>query len=1408
MGPGEVFLQFAPISFDASTLEIWGPLLNGGRLAVMPPSLPSLEVLGDTLRKHGVTTLWLTAGLFHLMVDERLGDLQSVRQLLAGGDALSLPHVKKAFQGLPSCQLINGYGPTEGTTFTCCYLVTDLAQLRVSVPIGRPISNTQAFILDRHLRPAPPGVTGELYIGGDGLARDYHNRPDLTAERFIPNPLGDVPGARLYKTGDLVRWLPDGNIEFLGRRDLQVKIRGFRIELGEVEAALSSHPALQDAVVVARADIAGEKQLVAYFVSAEGKSVSVDELRDFLRQKLPEHMVPASFVTLEAFPLTPNGKVDRRALPAPDADRRGLAHDFVAPRTEIEELLAVIWSQALGVDEVGIDDNFFSLGGDSIRSVQVLARVQQRGLSLSLQDLFQYQTIRELAKIATAADGAALPEPTQPFSLISDQDRQNLPEDVEDAYPLTMLQAGMVFHSELNPGTAVYHDIFSHHVRAPYNSDALRKAIDVLVRRHDALRTCFALHGFSEPLQMVRRAVEIPIAMGDLRDLSHAEQDRLLRDRVETIKNRLFDWSQAPLVNVELYRRTNDSFQFTLSFHHAILDGWSMVSMLAELFQLYFSFIEHGELTDEPSPLVGGYRDYVAMELQALRSEAGRDYWTNKLSGSSPAHLPHWPDERRDDEAEVHRLDVPISSELSLRLKDLARAASVPIKNVLLAAHLKVISFISGESDVITGLISNGRPEQGDGERLLGLFLNTIPFRQQLSSGSWIDLVQQTFQNEWEALPFRWYPLAEIQRQQGSQALFETAFNFTHFHVASELQARGDIELLGSISFERTNLPLVANFSLDLGSSDVRLLLVTDGANLTRKQTEEVADYYLRTLTAIANEPESRHQSVSLLSDSTRQQLLYDWNSTALEYPRDRTFSELFELQASRVPDRIAVEFEGRQLSYAELNSRSNQLAHHLSESGVGPEVLVGICVERSIEMLVAVLGVLKAGGAYLPLDPEYPLERLSYILQDADVSFLLLQQSLIERLPVGSATTVLLDADWERIAQASGENLAQRATADNLAYVIYTSGSTGNPKGVQVTQGALVNFLNSMEYEPGLTAADSLLAVTTLSFDISALELYLPLLVGARLVIASREAAADGAELLKKLETVTVMQATPTTWRLMLAAGWERRLPVKVLCGGEALPPDLAAQLLDRTASVWNMYGPTETAIWSAVHRVERSDEPVANVSIGRPIANTQIYLLGSNLQPTPIGVPGELYIGGDGVARGYLHRPDLTAEKFGPDPFSPSPGPRLYRTGDLARFKSDGRIEFLGRVDHQVKVRGFRIELGEIETQLLSHPDVRETVVVARHEVADDVRLIAYVVAASESTPEPESLRGYLQERLPEYMLPAAFVPLEEMPLTPSGKVNRLALPAPGEEALAVSRTEVVAPRSEIEQLLHSIW
>ncbi|MEG4068026.1 amino acid adenylation domain-containing protein [Microcoleus sp. Pol11C2] len=1405
-------LASTSICFDLSVFELFAPLSCGGTaiLAENALHLPTLK----TAEKVTLINTVPSAIAELLRIN---GIPETVRTVNLAGEPLpntlaqqlyQLPHIQKVF---------NLYGPSEDTTYSTFALIEKGAERMP--PIGSPIANTQIYLLDRTLNPVPIGVPGELHIGGAGLARGYLNRPELTAQKFIPNPFSNSPDARLYKTGDRARYLPDGNIEYLGRIDSQVKIRGYRIELGEIEAQLNRHPAVRESAVLLREDTPGDKRLIAYIVAASETTLTTGELHVFLKEKLPDYMVPAAFVLLEALPLTVNGKLDRRSLPEPDTARPDLAEAFVAPGTAEEKALAEIWEKILGVEKVGIRDNFFALGGDSIRSIHVQSLAQKQGLRFSLQQLFQSPTIEAIVRELKATEFKDLePSKTQAFSLILPADKQQIPDNVEDAYPLTALQMGMIFHSEYSPESAIYHYIFSFHLKAPLEVQVLQAAIEYLVKRHAVLRTSFQLTGFSQPLQLVHQKVEVPLQVEDWRHLSNSQREAALNAWLEAERNRHFDWKNPPLMRFQLHRYTQETFQLTFVFHHAILDGWSMGLLLTELFEQYFFLLEKTSGSAAVLPQ-SAFRDFVALEQASVASEEHQRFWREKLSDCTIAVLTRWqkfPREARIRQICTHNVAIP--PEISEGLKQLANTAGVPLKSVLLAAHLRVLSLLCGQSDVLTGLVANGRPEETDGERICGLFLNTLPFRLQLSGGTWRDLVQQVFEAERELLPYRRYPLAEIQRNLGGQPLFETAFNYVNFHVYQGVQTIKNLELLGEKFLLETNFPLFVEFSLDAFSAKVQLSLEYDRAEFCGEQVEAMGGYYARTLEAIARESSERYELRSLLSEPEQHQLLIKWNDTRADYPGDRCIHQLFEAQAQRAPDAVAVVFEDQQITYRELNERADRLAHYLQQLGVKPEVLVGICVERSLEMVVGLLAILKAGGAYVPLDPAYPPDRLAFMLKDAAIPILLTQKRLLETLPENSARVACLDAGWEAIS-SSTEPAAGLQNSSNLAYVIYTSGSTGKPKGVQISHAAVVNFLTSMGQQLAIADRDIWLAVTSLSFDIAALELFLPITTGSRVVVASRKVASDGQKLLETLNNsgATIMQATPASWKMLLAAGWPRSEGLKILCGGEALPQHLANQLQLRGGFVWNLYGPTETTIWSTLYQLDRKDE---SVSIGRPIANTQIYILDRYLMPVPVGVFGELHIGGAGLSRGYLNRPELTAQKFIPNPFAeggiyasfilhPSSfilSERLYKTGDLARYLPDGNIEFMGRSDHQVKVRGYRIELGEIEETLRQHPAVQDAAAIARDDGSGNKRLVAYVVPDPDKLPSISNLRGYLQEKLPEYMVPSGFVTLESLPLTPNGKLDRRALPQKCDRVS--EETAFTEPQTPTEKELAQIW
>jgi amino acid adenylation domain-containing protein len=1406
--PHDVWTLFHSYAFDFSVWELWGALAYGGRVVIVPYlTSRSPEAFRALLVREGVTVLSQTPSAFRqLMRADEVAferDKLQLRLVIFGGEALDVqglwPWIARHGDERP--RLVNMYGITE-TTVHVTYRplkMTDVVRAVGSV-IGEPIPDLSLYVLDRHLQPVPACIAGELYVGGGGLARGYLNRPQLTAERFVPHPFSDEPGARLYKTGDRARFLNDGDIEYLGRVDQQVKIRGFRIELQEIEAALNTHPAIRECIVTVDEHESEAKRLIAYVVARQAQTLTVEELRRFVKEKLPDYMVPAIFINLEALPLTPQGKIDLKALPAPAHERPLMSRDFVAPRNPVEDALAAIWSGVLGVERVGIDDNYFALGGDSIRSIQVRARAEAKGLRFSIQQLFQYQTIRELAhaySLAGAEKTVALK--TEPFSLVSAEERRRLPEDVEDAYPLSHLQTGLVFHSEYSPDYIIY--LSSFHLRAPLDVEKLQAVLQQLVARHGMMRTSYDLTNFSVPLQLVHRAATIPIQVEDICHLAPDEQETWLDAWMEKQMHRRFNWTNWPLFRLHLHRRGEGAFQLTLS--EPFLDGWSVASLITELFERYFALLAGTPLSVEP-PLSASYRDFVALEREALASEDCRSYWTNKLKDVNASKLPRRPESRQlSGLPKVSRVDIPISREISEGVLRLARSAEVPLKSVLLAAHCKVVGLWSGHTDVFTGLFVNGRPETSDGEKILGIFLNILPFRLTLKGGTWVELANQAFVSEREMMPFRRFPIQELQHAYGAENLFDTSFNYTHFHVYQRLQDVKGLEPLAHMGTEQTYYALTAQFNLDEAASNVTLALDYRELELCKEQVEEIADSYVRVLAAMVGHPDALHESSCLLSEREQHELLVQWNDTQVDYPQGKYFHALFEEQAERTPGAVALIFEQERLTYRELNERANQLGHYLRALGVGTEMPVAICMERSLEMVVGLLGILKAGGAYVPLDPQYPRERLSFTLKDAEVTFLLTQSRLTGILPEGDSRLVCIDAEWEAIALESTANVRSGVTGGNLAYLIYTSGSTGKPKGAAIEHHSTLGLMR-WAGETFAASIAGVLAATSLCFDMSIFEIFVPLSWGGAAIIAEN---ALQLPTLPAAMQVTLISTVPSAMAELVRTSGIPETVRTLTLAGEVLQHKLVHQIYEQTEikQVWNLYGLSEDTSYSIAALIER-DEP-ESLTIGRPLPNRQAYILDQHLQPVPVGVTGELYVSGEGLARCYVNRPELTAERFLPNPYRVEAGTRMYKTGDLARYRRDGTIECLGRIDQQVKIRGYRIELGEIESVLEEHPDVKESAVLAREDVPGEKRLVAYVVPKPLAQPTGIELRSYLKGRLPKFMVPSVFLMLEEMPLTANGKVDRRAFPAP-DQAASGTEESFVAPGTPVEELLCDLW
>jgi amino acid adenylation domain-containing protein len=1398
----DVWTLFHSIAFDFSVWEVWGALLYGGRLVVVPHLVSrSPESFHQLLRSERVTVLNQTPSAFRSLIQADLtapADAAplSLRYVVFGGEALPLQSLRPWFErhGDERPLLVNMYGITETTVHVTYRPIRarDVNEAPGSV-IGEPIPDLSLLLLDKHQQPVPVGVPGEMYVGGAGVALGYLNRPELNRERFLDDAFSTEPGARLYRSGDLARRLPDGDVEYLGRIDDQVKVRGFRIELGEIETAVAQHPAVREVVVVPRDDGTGEKQLVAYLVAREGAEVpAVGELRSRLREQIPEYMVPAAFVFLDTIPLTSNGKVNRRALPAPERLRPSLREGYVEPVSALERQLCLVFGEALGLDRVGVDDNFFDLGGDSIRSLRVVARAREHGLTLSVAEMFEHQTVRALAS-ALRRGSEEQPTRTEPFSLASAADRAAMPEGVIDAYPLSMLQAGFVFHAELRQGYEVY--LTSFHLKVRFDEDAMRRALARLSGRHPMLRSSFDLSSFSEPLQLVYEQVQVPLTVVDWRGMPEARQLRDFEAWTHAERQVGFEWRRAPLVRLHAHRLSEDTFRITLA--EPFLDGWSVASLWSEFLRLYVASLS-GETPVEPPP-AATYRDFVAMERATLQSEESRSFWARELSGLERTPVAHWPLPPGEQPGQHLRILFPVADEVFDGLRQIAQETTLPLKNVLVAAHARVVSLLTGREEIVTGQIANGRPEVPGGDQMLGIFLNTMPVVLRLTGGTWLDLVRATFEAERTRLPHRRFPLAQLQKSFGDgQPLFDTAFNFTHFHVLDRLRELSGLEVLEMMATDQTYFSWTVYFNVNAASTELHIALDCNG--LGADQVEAIKAHYLSVLSAMARAPRGRYDEAELLPERERQQL-QAWNESRDVVPGDTCVHHLVEAQVARTPEAVALVHGERRLTYREMEARANGLAAQLRALGVGPEVRVALCLERTPELVVATLGVMKAGGAYVPLDPAYPAERLSVMLEDSRAPVLVTTRKVEGLLPAHQARVVYLEE--QDAVPAETRQVPSGTTPGNLAYVLYTSGSTGRPKGVAVEHRSTVAFLRWSLETFSREQLRNVLAATSICFDLSVFELFAPLSCGGAVILAENALALPG---LKAAGEVTLVNTVPSAMTELVRA---RALPASVRTvnlAGEPLPGALVRDLynLGTVEQVFNLYGPTEDTTYSTWTQVPRQMHGEPN--IGRPLTGTSAWVLNPRMQPVSIGVPGELYLGGGGLARGYLHRPELTAERFVPDPFSRQPGARLYRTGDLVRLLPNGELEYLGRIDNQVKVRGFRIELGEVDAVLRQHASVQDVVVHAREDVPGEKRLVAYVVPVPGQSADLGALKEHVQQRLPRYMVPSAFVELAALPLTPNGKVNRKALPAP--EATRVEQDSYVAPRTPTEELLVSIW
>ncbi|MEU5093069.1 amino acid adenylation domain-containing protein, partial [Streptomyces sp. NPDC021356] len=1378
---GGVTAQFTAVGFDVSVQEMLSALLSGNALATCPDEVRhSPDRLAGWLRRHRVRELYAPNLVVDALAeaarrqDLALPDLAHVAQ---AGEALTLGGAVRAlFARQPGRRLHNHYGPTETHVVTAWTLPDDIGGWPEQAPIGRPVSNVRAYVLDAGLRPVPAGVAGELYIAGAGLARGYLNRPGMTAERFVACPFG-APGERMYRTGDRVRWNREGLLEYLGRADDQVKLRGFRIEPGEVEAVVSAHAPVARCAVLVREDRPGDRRLVAYVVPAGALDTAA--LRAYVATVLPDYMVPSAFVELDALPLTPNGKLDRRALPAPRYASTGRG-----PRSPREEILCGLFAEVLGVERVGIDDGFFDLGGHSLLATRLVNRVRGTlGVELPVRRLFEAPTVAGLAAALDEAGHGARPGVGRAASR---------PERV----PLSYAQRRLWFLDRFEGPAATYNIPTALRLAGDLDRGALEAALADVVARHEALRTVFG-EDAEGPYQ---RVLPVHLARSGL-EVAHADAAGLDAE-LRTAARRTFDLERDIPFRAQLFELAEQDHVLLLTVHHIAGDGWSMGPLARDLTAAYAARRTGGAPDWRELPVQ--YADFTLWQREVLGSEddpdsplAGQvDFWREALAGL-PEELDLPKDRPRPATASYRGdfVEFEVPARAHERLLALARESGASVFMVVQAALATLLSRLGAGTDIPIGTPVAGRTDEAV-EDLVGFFVNTLVLRTDLSGEpTFRELLGRVREFDLAAYAHQDVPferLVEVLNPERSTArhpLFQTMLSWND-GTLQDVGTAGQ-PLPGLTVSGHTVGTGVAKFDLSFALEE----RTGDGGGLhgalgfstdlhDRASAARIAERFVRVLEAVLADPGLPVSRVDVLAAAERTTVLDRWNDTARPAP-DTALPQLFAARAARNPEATAVVCGDEKLSYAQLDARANRLARLLVRSGAGPEQRVAVRLPRSADLVAVLLAVLKSGAAYVPLDPDFPDERIAYMIDDAR--------------PV-----LVVDEDW--LAAADLEGLDGLDAGDlapvpltTAAYVIYTSGSTGRPKGVVVGHAALANLLRSLGERCALTPGERLLAVTTVGFDIAALELYVPLLAGATVVLADRDTVRDPRALAELIDGagISVVQATPSLWQAIADEHAGALSGLRVLVGGEALPAGLASTLTRHAVSVTNVYGPTETTIWSTAAAVDA--DSARRGSIGRPIGNTRAYVLDAALCPVPAGVSGELYIAGAGLARGYLDRPGLTAERFVADPYG-GPGERMYRTGDLARWSADGELEYLGRTDQQVKVRGHRIEPGEIEAVLLADASVTRAAVLVREATPGERRLVAYVTGSA----DPAALRRHAARRLPEYMVPSAFVTLDTLPLTPNGKLDRKALPDPDSTARPAGR----APRSPREEILCGLF
>ncbi len=1414
-------LQFATINFDAAVEEIFPTLENGATLVLRNNErLISGTDLLKLIRKEHITIVDLPTAYWHQWVNE-LEEMEepvpeSLKLVILGGDKASADQVRKwnRLSGT-EIRLLNTYGPTETTIISTAYEAPTKDKSDVKMqefPIGRPIDNTEVYIVDAHLQPVPVGVPGELLIGGAGLARGYLNQPQLTAEKFIPNPFNNRAGGRLYRTGDLVKFRTDGEIEFVGRVDYQVKIRGFRVEPGEVESILASHPQIKEAAILVNSDLPGEKRLIAYYVLQANAEIGVKELRTYLAQHLPEYMIPAAFIELETMPLTANGKIDRNALPKPDQEAviQSSETEFVEPRTPTEEVIAAIYAEVLSVEKVGVMHNFFELGGHSLLATQLISRVNKTfDVDVPLKALFEGPTVSQLALVVDGAKlqakGVKAPE------MVPVPRDQNL--------PLSFAQQRLWFLDQLEPNSPFYNLPETYTISGPLEVEVLEQAINAIIERHETLRTTFHKQE-GEPVQTIHDSLKIKIRVTDISDLPEAEMEKQVQALVQREALTPISLDTLPLFSLSLIKTAPDKHVIVLILHHIISDNWSSQIMMAEMAALYNAF-KNGEPNPLP-PMKLQYADFAFWQRNWLSGDVLQkqiDFWKQSLADAPPAlNLPF---DRPRPAVQTYNgayVEFALSPETSKALETLSKQEGVTLFMTLLAAFQAVLHLYSGQKDILVGtpIANRNHPEI---EGIIGFFVNTLVMRGDLSGNpTFRQLVARTRETALNAYAFQDLPFEKIvdavqpERDMSHSPLFQVMF---------ALQTGGKRSIPTPRKSELSLAPLQAHSNT--AKFDLTLFMVETAEYLSgameyntdlfdRETILKLNERFIKLCDSVVSNPDAAISQVDILVNGEKQFLLDAWNGETIRPVLSDHIVSIFEAQAARIPEEKAIEFSGEQWTYEQLNREANRLAHYLTQQGLGSDTFTALCLERSPQLIIAILAILKAGGAYVPIDPSYPTERIEYILQDSGAGLLLTQETLLPLFTSYDGNSICIEHVQETVHTLPDANPGLHIDEAHLAYMIYTSGSTGKPKGTLITHCGLTHYLNWAKQAYPLEKGKGSLVHSTIAFDATVTAVFAPLISGKSITLIPENAGLEAlAKDLTENGGYSLVKITPAHLDMLSeqippdkAAGCTKAFVI----GGENLTADQIRFWQEHAPDtlLFNEYGPTETVVGCVVYEASRWSGQ-GSVPIGRAIHNTPVYILNEHMQLCPPGTTGELYIGGPSLARGYHKRPELTAERFIPDPFSGQAGSRMYRTGDLVRYLKDGQMEFIGRVDNQVKIRGFRIELGEIETALKNEPQIDEAVVLVREDKPGDKRLVAYFTAITGAKPEPEVLRTFLQKELPAYMMPTAFIHLDAFPLTLNGKIDTKALPKP-DFSNVNTQSEFIAPRNEDEKKMAEIW